>query len=186
MCGPQIFETFGSVTQPFYSLRFPASALPDPTVFTVGKAVYYCPKMASFVFTRDLRAMKGSDASNVWDEEVGAAEMEWSDDEAEQEYKRSQKAEYVFFLSMHALNVCLPTSQTPQPNRLCHSRSLLPPSPPSTLPRTLRLPLLPPPRSTTSFRPSVRRRSLHASSTPARRSPHRRSSSPGRGGSQDV
>lgn len=106
MCGPQIFETFGSVTQPFYSLRFPASALPDPTVFTVGKAVYYCPKMASFVFTRDLRAMKGSDASNVWDEEVGAAEMEWSDDEAEQEYKRSQKAEYVFFLSMHALNVC--------------------------------------------------------------------------------
>lgn len=55
--------------------------------------------MASFVFTRDLRKLKGSDASNVWDEEVGAAEMEWSDDEAEMEYKRNQKSEYVHFLS---------------------------------------------------------------------------------------
>ncbi|KAK4703895.1 H/ACA ribonucleoprotein complex non-core subunit NAF1, partial [Phenoliferia sp. Uapishka_3] len=88
-----IFETFGSVQQPFYSLRFPPSAIPDPAVFTVGRSVFYAPKMASFVFTRDIRGIKGSDASNIWDEEVGAAEMEWSDDEAEQEYKRSQKAD---------------------------------------------------------------------------------------------
>lgn len=49
--------------------------------------------MATFVFTRELRAIKGSDASNVWDEEVGAGEIEFSDDEQEQEYKRAQKAE---------------------------------------------------------------------------------------------
>ncbi|KAM0755015.1 NAF1-domain-containing protein [Meredithblackwellia eburnea MCA 4105] len=86
-----IFETFGSVIQPFYSLRFPAASPPDPTVFTVGRNVYYCPNLASFVFTRDIRGLKGSDASNIWDEEVGAGEIEFSDDEAEAEYKRSLK-----------------------------------------------------------------------------------------------
>jgi H/ACA ribonucleoprotein complex non-core subunit NAF1 len=60
--------------------------------------------MASFVFTRDLRKLKGSDASNVWDEEVAAAEMEWSDDEAELDYKRSQKAEYVLFHSFDSFS----------------------------------------------------------------------------------
>lgn len=49
--------------------------------------------MASYVFTQQLRAQKGSDASNVWDEEIGANEMEWSDDEEEQEYKRNLKNE---------------------------------------------------------------------------------------------
>lgn len=90
---PQIFETFGSVQQPFYSLRYPAASPPDPTIFTVNRALFYAPTLSSFVFTRELRAMKGSDASNVWDEEVGAAEIEFSDDEQEQEYRRAQKAE---------------------------------------------------------------------------------------------
>lgn len=89
----QIFETFGSVQQPFYSLRFPATNLPSPEIFTADRPIYYAPTLASFVFTRELRAMKGSDASNVWDEEVGAAEIEFSDDEQEQEYRRAQKAE---------------------------------------------------------------------------------------------
>jgi len=91
----QIFETFGSVQQPFYSLRFPATNLPSPEIFTADRPIFYAPTLASFVFTRELRAMKGSDASNVWDEEVGAAEIEFSDDEQEQEYRRAQKAEYV-------------------------------------------------------------------------------------------
>lgn len=92
----QIFETFGSVQQPFYSIRFPASAPPDPAVFNLGRPTFYAPNLASFVFTRDLRAMKGSDASNIWDEEVAAHEMEFSDDEEEAEYRRRLKAECVF------------------------------------------------------------------------------------------
>ncbi|KAL8286515.1 hypothetical protein RQP46_004532 [Phenoliferia psychrophenolica] len=126
-----IFETFGSVQQPFYSLRFPATAVPDPAVFTVGRSIHYAPKMASFVFTRDIRGIKGSDASNIWDEEVAAAEMEWSDDEAEQEYKRSVKAE----------RRSRTASATPGPSSRQNSRapsaapSNLPPRPPpSALP----------------------------------------------------
>ncbi|GAA6028032.1 hypothetical protein JCM8097_001839 [Rhodosporidiobolus ruineniae] len=88
-----IFETFGSVQQPFYSLRFPAASPPDPAVFALSRAVYYSPGLATFVFTRDLRKIKGSDASNLWDEEVGANEVEFSDDEEEAEYKRRIKAE---------------------------------------------------------------------------------------------
>jgi hypothetical protein len=93
----QIFETFGSVQQPFYSIRFPATAPPDPTIFSLGRPTFYAPNLASFVFTRDLRALKGSDASNIWDEEVAAHEMEFSDDEEEAEYRRRLKAEYVLF-----------------------------------------------------------------------------------------
>ncbi|GAA5866609.1 hypothetical protein JCM3774_004029 [Rhodotorula dairenensis] len=88
-----IFETFGSVQQPFYSIRFPANAPPDPAVFSLGRPAFYAPNMASFVFTRDLRAIKGSDASNIWDEEVAAHEMEFSDDEEEAEYRRRLKAD---------------------------------------------------------------------------------------------
>jgi hypothetical protein len=40
-----------------------------------------------------LRSLKGSDASNVWDEEVGAGEVEFSDDEEEAEYKKRLKQE---------------------------------------------------------------------------------------------
>lgn len=87
-----IFETFGSVQQPFYSLRFPATRLPSPDIFKIGRPIFYIPKMASYVFTKDIRAVKGSDASNVWDEEVGPNEVDWSDDEKEQEYRRSIKA----------------------------------------------------------------------------------------------
>ncbi|GAA5943106.1 hypothetical protein JCM3775_000649 [Rhodotorula graminis] len=88
-----IFETFGSVQQPFYSIRFPSSSPPDPAVFTHARAVFYSPNLASFVFTRDLRKVKGSDASNIWDEEVAANELEFSDDEEEAEYKRKLKAD---------------------------------------------------------------------------------------------
>ncbi|SDA04207.1 BZ3501_MvSof-1269-A2-R1_Chr3-2g05945 [Microbotryum saponariae] len=88
-----IFDTFGSVLQPFYSLRFPATSPPDPAAFTASRPLCYAPASATFVFTRELQAQKGSDASNVWDEEVGEGEIEFSDDEAEQEYKRAMKSE---------------------------------------------------------------------------------------------
>ena len=153
----QIFETFGSVQQPFYSLRFPATAVPDPAVFTVGRAVHYAPKMASFVFTRDIRNIKGSDASNIWDEEVGAAEMEWSDDEAEQEYKRSVKAECVLillpFTSFPKFKELIQAlyHQAPFPNRLRDAWPVLAPK----LACTVRV-ALQPPTSASALGPTLR------------------------------
>lgn len=48
----------------------------------------------SFVPVRVLRTdkrYKGTDASNIHDEEVGESEKEWSDDEAERAAKRNKK-----------------------------------------------------------------------------------------------
>lgn len=99
--------------QPFYSLRFPAASPPDPAVFAISRPVFYSPNAASFVFTRDLRHFKGSDASNIWDEEVGAGEIEFSDDEEEAEYRRKLKAECVSSTSSRS-NSELSLMQRPQ------------------------------------------------------------------------
>jgi len=36
----------------------------------VDKTLFYIPDRASFIFTRSLRGTKGSDASNIYDEEI--------------------------------------------------------------------------------------------------------------------
>lgn len=53
--------------------------------------VFYVKSHSTFVFTQPLRSAKGTDASNIHDEEVGDDEQEFSDDEAEAEHKRIQK-----------------------------------------------------------------------------------------------
>lgn len=46
---------------------------------------------SNFVFVSQLKALKGSDASNAHDEEPAEDEVEFSDDEAEREHKRNIK-----------------------------------------------------------------------------------------------
>ncbi|PWZ00280.1 NAF1-domain-containing protein [Testicularia cyperi] len=87
-----VFETFGSIHSPMYSLRFPSAAAIDKEQVQVGKPVFYLPSQSTYVMTRLLKAMKGSDASNMWDEEVAEDEIDYSDDEAEAEAKRRNKA----------------------------------------------------------------------------------------------
>jgi H/ACA ribonucleoprotein complex non-core subunit NAF1 len=36
----------------------------------VGNSLFYVPDHASYIFTRSIRGIKGSDASNIYDEEV--------------------------------------------------------------------------------------------------------------------
>ena len=94
--GP-IFETFGAVTTPLYSVRLPSIshpllALDSTDRLSVGTDVFFSPdpEYSSVLLTRDIRLLqhKGSDASNLYDEEPGEAEVEFSDDEQEQEYRR--------------------------------------------------------------------------------------------------
>ncbi|KAL9599211.1 MAG: hypothetical protein Q9219_003992 [cf. Caloplaca sp. 3 TL-2023] len=88
-----IAETLGQVHQPYYSVRFTnATAIAEAGLFK-GTLVFYVEKHASYVFTQNLKAFKGSDASNIHDEEVGDDELEFSDDEAEAEHKRRAKQE---------------------------------------------------------------------------------------------
>ncbi|KAF3924571.1 hypothetical protein ABW20_dc0102045 [Dactylellina cionopaga] len=92
MLGP-VQETFGRVEQPFYTVRLRDAEEVKSSGATLGRRVHYIPSHSTFLFTKTIRAMKGSDASNLHDEEVGDDEREFSDDEAEAEFKRRQKEE---------------------------------------------------------------------------------------------
>lgn len=87
----QIYETFGPTMQPLYQVKF-ADAFPlDPERVRIGREVFHVPSRSRFVFVSQIKAMKGSDASNMHDEEPADEEIEFSDDEAEAEYRRMSK-----------------------------------------------------------------------------------------------
>jgi len=87
----QIYETFGPTTQPFYLIKFSSSFPLDPGLVTVGRSVFNVPARSRFVFVSQIKAIKGSDASNVHDEEPADDELEFSDDEKEAEWRSRLK-----------------------------------------------------------------------------------------------
>jgi H/ACA ribonucleoprotein complex non-core subunit NAF1 len=88
-----VADLFGRVEQPMYTIRFTNdAAIQEAGLSEPGTPIYYVePPHSTFVFTQPLKSIKGSDASNFHDEEVGDDEMEFSDDEAEAEHKRRLK-----------------------------------------------------------------------------------------------
>ncbi|WVO13738.1 hypothetical protein L204_101360 [Cryptococcus depauperatus] len=92
-----IHETFGPLTSPFYSVRLPPPPHPYPELDSLasGTRLFYPlnPLYRSFVNMSALHdpRLKGSDASNIYDEEIGEDEQEWSDDEIEAAAKRNRK-----------------------------------------------------------------------------------------------
>ena len=86
-----VAETLGRVQQPYYSVRFTNPAAMAEAGIKQGVKVYFVKQFSHTVFTQPLKAYKGSDASNLHDEEIGDEELEFSDDEAEAEHKRRVK-----------------------------------------------------------------------------------------------
>ncbi|RMZ80102.1 hypothetical protein DV737_g3188, partial [Chaetothyriales sp. CBS 132003] len=87
-----IADTVGRVQQPLYTVRFASDeAIAKAGVAENGTRVFYVTDHSTFVFTQPLKGIRGSDASNFHDEEVGDDEMEFSDDEKEAEHKRILK-----------------------------------------------------------------------------------------------
>ncbi len=86
-----VAETLGRVQQPLYSVLFTNAGEIKEAGLEKGTKVFYSEAHSTYVFTQALKAYKGSDASNLHDEEVGDEEMEFSDDEAEAEHKRRVK-----------------------------------------------------------------------------------------------
>ncbi|KAJ3117612.1 hypothetical protein HDU96_006210 [Phlyctochytrium bullatum] len=66
----RVFETFGPVARPLYSIRVDLSKENAKNRYRIGAEVFYVPTLANFVFTAQIKAIKGSDASNEYDEEV--------------------------------------------------------------------------------------------------------------------
>ncbi|TKA74085.1 hypothetical protein B0A55_05226 [Friedmanniomyces simplex] len=86
-----VAETLGRVQEPMYSVAFTNAQEIKNAGLEEGVKVYYVDAKSTFVFTQRLKNLKGTDASNIHDEEVAEEEMEFSDDEAEAEYKRQKK-----------------------------------------------------------------------------------------------
>ena len=86
-----VAETLGRVQQPYYSVRFTNTAAISEAGLSKDTRVFYVESHSTYIFTQPLKAFKGSDASNIHDEEVGDDELEFSDDEAEAEHKRRTK-----------------------------------------------------------------------------------------------
>jgi H/ACA ribonucleoprotein complex non-core subunit NAF1 len=92
----KIYETFGPVVSPFYSLRFNLNEIKESQLkVDVGSFIYYAPestKYTKFIFNVDeLRQLKGSDASWNNDNEPPVECIEYSDDEQERQAKRELK-----------------------------------------------------------------------------------------------
>lgn len=87
----QIYETFGPTSQPFYQIKFNQEYPLDPEKVQVSRTVFHLPNRSNFIFLSQLKKWKGSDASNVHDEEPAEHELEFSDDEEEAAYKSQQK-----------------------------------------------------------------------------------------------
>ncbi|CZT43569.1 uncharacterized protein RSE6_03631 [Rhynchosporium secalis] len=86
-----VAEILGPVQKPLYSVMFTNAGEITEAGLRLGTKVFYSEKHSTFIFTQALKAYKGSDASNLHDEEVGDEEMEFSDDEKEAEHKRRVK-----------------------------------------------------------------------------------------------
>ncbi|KAJ7109895.1 Gar1/Naf1 RNA binding region-domain-containing protein [Mycena epipterygia] len=86
-----IYETFGPTSQPLYQVKFSSSYPIDKDKVQLSRPVFHVPQRSNFVFVNQIRRFKGSDASNMHDEEPADDELEFSDDEAEAAYKSSLK-----------------------------------------------------------------------------------------------
>jgi H/ACA ribonucleoprotein complex non-core subunit NAF1 len=65
----------GRVQQPYYSVRFTNAAAITEAGIVKGTKIFYVEPHSTYVFTQPLKAFKGSDASNLHDEEVGEDEI---------------------------------------------------------------------------------------------------------------
>ena len=82
----RIFEIFGPVKTPFYSILVPSQAYADELGLETGDTVYVVPgdtSVTTYVFTNKLLEEKGCDASWKNDIEIPEEYQEFSDDEKE-------------------------------------------------------------------------------------------------------
>lgn len=94
----QVFETFGPVKTPWYSVRFNQLENIKAKGVKEGMPVYCAPREDSFtkfVFTDSLKNVKGSDASWEDNNEPPEKHLDYSDDESERRAKAKQRGKKV-------------------------------------------------------------------------------------------
>ena len=85
-----LYDTFGRIQLPFYTVKFNEQSKLEDIKTRLGQRVFYVVSASSFLLTDQIK-VKGSDASNLHDEEIPEEEQEYSDDEKEMANKPSKK-----------------------------------------------------------------------------------------------
>jgi H/ACA ribonucleoprotein complex non-core subunit NAF1 len=90
----RVFDVFGPVARPFYSVRFNDGEHIKDSGISVGQKVFVAPRTehTSFIFLGQLLKLKGTDASWKGDDEVPHKFADYSDDEDERKGKREATA----------------------------------------------------------------------------------------------
>lgn len=89
----KICDIFGPVGNPFYVVKY--NAANASVEYNIGQDIFSVVPQSVFVTPTtlaQLTTMRGSDASNLYDEEVPVEEQDFSDDEAEQRAKQRNKS----------------------------------------------------------------------------------------------
>ena len=86
-----LFEIFGRLQSPIFRVKFNNKKELKERSIEKGMNVYYVVPSAQFALTSQIRSIRGTDASNVNDEELPESEQEYSDDEEESRVKRERK-----------------------------------------------------------------------------------------------
>ncbi|RKP38267.1 Gar1/Naf1 RNA binding region-domain-containing protein [Dimargaris cristalligena] len=88
-------ESIGSIFRPTFVVRFASTVeLTEKWHIALGTTLYYSPPTASKISLYYLRSQnKGSDASNLYDEEIVGSDVDFSDDDAEMDYKAKKQKE---------------------------------------------------------------------------------------------
>jgi H/ACA ribonucleoprotein complex non-core subunit NAF1 len=80
-----------------YQVKFNSSFPLDLNEARVSRPIFHVPARSNYVFLSELAILRGSDASNVHDEEPAEYELEFSDDEAEAAHKARLRQRSVSF-----------------------------------------------------------------------------------------
>lgn len=91
----KVFEVFGPVSTPWYSVRFNSKADIEDKDIKTGMEVFYAPKKedyTKYVFVSYLKNLKGSDASWKDDNEPPDKYVDYSDDDEEKKTRSKTRA----------------------------------------------------------------------------------------------
>jgi hypothetical protein len=117
-----------------YQVKFSNAYPLDPEQMQIARDVYHVPQRSRFIFLNEIERMKGSDASNVHDEEPADHELEFSDDEAEAAFRSSlkRKCAYVVLCLFNSKvdivdEVTLELNRSPRPgsHHLLHPKCVI-------------------------------------------------------------
>ncbi|XP_065063200.1 H/ACA ribonucleoprotein complex non-core subunit NAF1-like [Rhopilema esculentum] len=90
----KVFDIFGPVKCPFYTVRLSSEEKFASLGLAVGETVYFAPNYltcTNYVFVEQLKKMKGSDASWQFDQEPPPECIDYSDDEQEAKAKSAAR-----------------------------------------------------------------------------------------------